>query len=184
MIISPARTPARLAGEPSKGAMITNVDGLVLDLRNNPGGMLQAAIDVSCNWASGVTLVIMEPRDEEPKHFSCKWRSPLSSMPTVVLTNKGSASASEIVTGALQDHEKAYVIGETTYGKGSGQSVFDYPSGAQLRLTTFLWLTPKGRSINKTGLDPDEEVKADPKDLAAGRDVQMDRALGYLTTGR
>ena len=84
---------AQLVRQAADEAIALKVDGLVLDLRNNPGGMLQAAIDVSCNWASGVTLVIMEPRDEEPKHFSCKWRSPLSSMPTVVLTNKGSASA-------------------------------------------------------------------------------------------
>lgn len=175
---------AQLVRQAADEAIALHIDGLVLDLRNNPGGLLQAAIDVSCNWASGVTLVIMEPRDGESEHFSCKWRSPLSSMPTVVLTNKGSASASEIVTGALQDHKKAYVIGETTFGKGSGQSVFRYPSGARLHLTTFLWKTPKGRSINKTGLKPDEELKADPKDLAAGKDVQMDRALGYLTTGQ
>lgn len=175
---------ALLVRQAANEAIVLRVDGIVLDLRNNPGGLLQAAINVSCNWASGVTLVIVEPRDEKPTHHSCQWRSPLSSMPTVVLTNKGSASASEIVTGALQDHGKAYVIGETTYGKGSGQSVFNYPSGAQLRLTTFLWKTPKGRSINETGLKPDEELKADPKDLAAGKDVQMDRAIGYLTIGR
>lgn len=165
-------------------AIASNLDGMVLDLRNNPGGSMQAALDVSCNWSTGKTLVILEPRGEEPKHYSCEWVSPLASMPTVVLTNKGSASASEIVTGALQDYKKAYVIGDTTFGKGCGQSVFNYPSGAQLRLTTFLWKTPLGRSINESGLEPDEKLKADPKDLAAGKDVQMDRALGYLTTGR
>lgn len=173
-----------LVRQAANEAIALDIDGIVLDLRNNPGGLLQVAIDVSCNWASGVTLAIMEPRDGEPNSLSCQWQGQLSSMPTVVLTNKGSASASEIVTGALQDHKKAYVIGETTYGKGIGQSVFRYPSGAQLQLTTFLWKTPKGRSIHEIGLKPDEELKADPKDLAAGKDVQMDRALGYLTIGR
>ena len=126
----------------------------------------------------------MAPRDDDPEPIGCNQAETLGSMPTVVLVNKGSASASEIVAGALQDHGRARVIGETTFGKGVGQSVEDYPDGAQLRLTTFQWLTPKGRSIHKTGITPDEVLKADLDDLKRGKDVQLDRALEYLTTGR
>jgi len=168
----------------SQEALAAKVDGMVIDLRNDPGGLLDQAINVICHWSAGVPLVYAEPRGEPRQALGCKAGDTLKNMPTAVLVNKGSASASEIMAGALQDLGKARVIGETTYGKGCGQSVFEFPDGAQLRLTTFLWKTPKGRTIDKTGITPDEVLKAEPADIRAGKDVQLDRALQYLSTGR
>jgi carboxyl-terminal processing protease len=165
-------------------ALESHVDGMVIDLRNNPGGFMNAAIEVSCHWAANVPLVIQEERGEEPKFLACRGPDRLKDMPTVLLVNKGSASASEIMAGALQDHAKARLIGETTYGKGCGQSVIKYDDGSQLRLTSFLWKTPKGRSINKTGITPDETVAGDPKEIVKGHDAQLDRALQFLSNGK
>lgn len=176
---------AKLFDQAADEAKAANMNGMVVDLRNNPGGYLKSAIAISCNWVTAGPIVIMEPRDEPPQPLNCEAvDGTLWDMPTVVLVNKGSASASEIMAGALQDYGKAHVIGETTYGKGCGQSVIKYPDGAELRLTTFLWKTPKNRSINKTGIAPDETLKADADDVAHGKDVRLDRALKYLTDGR
>lgn len=162
----------------------SGVDAMVIDLRNNPGGMLHVARNVVCNWIAEKPFVIEEPRGESPRPRGCNRLAPLQDMPTVVLVNKGSASASEIMTGALQDYKQAYVIGEQTHGKGCGQSVIDYADGARLNLTTFLWKTPKNRSIHETGITPDEILKADPDDIEKGKDVQLERALQYLTGGK
>jgi len=175
---------SQLFGQAAAEALLSGVDGLVLDLRNNPGGLLGAAINVSCFWASGVPIVIMEKRGEEPRPFSCDMTAILHDMPTVVLVNKFSASASEITAGALQDHGKARIIGEKTYGKGCGQDVYSYDDGSELHLTTFLWKTPSGRTIHKSGITPDEILEADPEDLAEGEDIQLDRAIRYLSEGR
>jgi carboxyl-terminal processing protease len=123
----------------------------------------------------------MEPRGEPPDVVVCDSIAPLRSMPTVVLVNGGSASASEVVTGALQDYGKARIIGDKTFGKGCGQIAIDFPDGARLVVTTFLWKTPKGRGIQDIGLTPDELLIADPMDLAAGKDVELERALQYLS---
>ncbi len=97
-------------------------------------------------------------------------------MKTVVLVNGSTASASEIVAGALQDYEKATVVGETTYGKGVVQNLFDFNDGSKLKVTTASWYTPKERSINKTGIEPDVKVERSYEDINAMRDPQMDKA--------
>jgi len=156
-------------------------DGLILDLRNNPGGWLHTAVKVSSAWIEGRKPVVeTRPRYGEPEVALSTGAARLADMPTVVLVNKHSASASEIVAGCLQDYGKARLIGETTYGKGSGQQEFKLSDGSVLHLTTFLWYTPSGRSIQKAGIVPDETVTAVPEDLKKKKDAQMSRAIQYL----
>jgi carboxyl-terminal processing protease len=135
--------------------------GLVLDLRNNPGGVLEAAIDVADAFLSDGLIVrgsgrVRQARFEQYAHAG----DSLESVPMIVLVNGGSASASEIVAGALQDHHRARIVGERTYGKGSVQTVVPLGEGSAIKLTTSRYLTPSGRSINGTGIDPDVVVQA------------------------
>ena len=157
-------------------------DGVILDLRNDGGGLLGSAVKMVCRWKSGGTIVTVKAIGEPAQNLTCDGPALFSDMPTVVLVNGFSASASEVVTGALQDFGKARIIGEKTFGKGCGQNDKMYTDGSILRLVTFLWFTPNGRSIHKTGLMPDEVVVANPDDLDKGIDVQMERALQYLST--
>jgi len=155
--------------------------GVILDLRNNPGGYLVAAVRVASAWIEGRKAVVeTRPRFGDPEVALSTGAALLANMPTVVLVNKGSASASEIVAGALQDYGKARVIGETTYGKGSGQQDFPLADGSVVHLTTFLWYTPNGRSIQKDGIEPDETVVNRPQDLKKKKDAQLIRAIRYL----
>lgn len=157
------------------------MEGLIIDLRDNPGGSVDSVVNVVCNWAPDGPVVVMEPRRGKSDQIGCRNASGLlKGMKTAVLVNDGSASASEIMAGALQDYGKARVFGEKTYGKGCGQSVVDYPDGSMLKLTTFLWKTPKGRSIDKTGIEPDEKAENTAKDEAAKRDVPLERAKKWL----
>ena len=135
--------------------------GLVFDLRSNPGGVLEAAIDVADAFLSDGLIVrgsgrIRQARFEQYAHAG----DALESVPMIVLVNGGSASASEIVAGALQDHHRARIVGERTYGKGSVQTVVPLGKGSAIKLTTSRYLTPSGRSINGTGIDPDVVVHA------------------------
>lgn len=156
--------------------------GIILDLRNNGGGYLEVAVDVLSEFLSGQrTAVIIRERNgskEDQKLTNGKAR--LDKVPLVVLVNHGSASASEIVAGALQDHKRATVLGEQTYGKGSVQEVEPLQDNASLRYTVALWFTPLARSINKEGIVPDRVVKIDESDVKKGRDPQIDAAIQYL----
>jgi carboxyl-terminal processing protease len=105
-----------------------------------------------------------------------------TSVPMVVLVNGGSASAAEIVSGALQDNGRAILIGEKTFGKGSVQSVESLPGGASLRVTIAHWFTPKGVNINKAGISPDIQVTLSDADASAGKDPQLDKAIEYVTS--
>ena len=130
--------------------------GLVLDLRNNPGGVLSAAVAVSDAFLDEGTIVYTEGRMEDAKlTFSAKGSDVLEGTPLVVLVNAGSASASEIVAGALQDHRRAVIMGEKTFGKGSVQTVLPMDNGSALKLTTALYYTPSGTSIQARGIVPD-----------------------------
>ncbi len=134
--------------------------GLVLDLRNNPGGVLQAAVEVSDIFISEGSIVSIRGRDEsKEKVFVASTDDQTNGLPVVVLVNGGSASASEIVAGALQDHRRAVVIGTQTFGKGSVQSVLPLSEKHGMKLTTALYFTPDGRSIQAQGISPDIEVK-------------------------
>ena len=130
--------------------------GLVLDLRNNPGGVLSAAVSVSDAFLSEGTIVYTEGRMDEAKlKFSAKGSDILDGIPLVVLVNGGSASASEIVAGALQDHRRAVIMGEKTFGKGSVQTILPLDNGSALKLTTARYYTPSGVSIQARGIVPD-----------------------------
>jgi carboxyl-terminal processing protease len=137
--------------------------GLVLDLRNNPGGLLTQAVRVSDLFLDSGLIVYTEGRIEsqKQKYFSQKNGSWLD-FPIVVLVNGGSASASEIVAGALQDHKRAIVVGTKTFGKGSVQTILPLDDNSALRLTTARYFTPKGRSIQATGIVPDIVVESAP----------------------
>ncbi|MEE8166196.1 MAG: S41 family peptidase, partial [Myxococcota bacterium] len=136
------------------------LSGLVLDLRDNPGGLLNQAVEVADQWLKDGLVVYTQGRDETQRiEYNATSRIVESDYPVVVLVNEGSASASEIVAGALQDHHRAIVLGVSTFGKGSVQTVYPLEGGAGLRLTTALYYTPSGRSIQEVGIRPDLEVR-------------------------
>lgn len=153
------------------------VKKVILDLRGNGGGYVSAAQDLLSLWIDGDVVLNQKSlhyNDSTTKTASGK--AILSDMKTIVLVNGTTASASEIVAGALQDYEKATVVGETTYGKGVVQNLFDLSGGSLLKVTTAEWYTPKDRSINKEGIKPDIEVERSYEDINAMRDPQMDKA--------
>jgi carboxyl-terminal processing protease len=145
--------------------------GVVLDLRNNPGGVLDSAVQVADSFLDQGLIVrgtgrVRQARFEQFAHPGDE----LEGVPAVVLVNGGSASASEIVAGALQDHHRARIVGERTYGKGSVQTVMPLGEGSAIKLTTSRYLTPSGRSLNGSGIDPDVVVhNADPQQQYRGR---------------
>lgn len=163
-----------------RNALLESPAGLVLDLRNNPGGFLDTAVKVTGEWTPNQTVTIEKFSDGKEQNYNASSGGRLSDMPTVVLVNGGSASASEIVAGALKDYGKATIVGETTYGKGSVQDYLEYGDGSALKITIALWLTPKGTSIDKQGITPDIEVKMTPEDFNAEKDPQLDKAVQLL----
>jgi carboxyl-terminal processing protease len=140
----------------SKGA----IKGLILDLRNNPGGLLDQAVKVSDRLIESGLIVSMEGRREDQKmKFYAHPQGTIAHYPLIVLVNGGSASASEIVAGAVQDHGRGILVGTQTFGKGSVQTIFPMKDGSGLRLTTARYFTPNGRSIQAKGILPDVIVK-------------------------
>ncbi|PYM17201.1 MAG: peptidase S41 [Candidatus Rokuibacteriota bacterium] len=172
---------------------------LILDLRNNPGGLLTAAVEVSEKFVEdGKLVVYTEGRiRNQNMRFSAHAKKAYTQIPMVVLVNQGSASASEIVAGALQDYQRAMIVGTQTFGKGSVQTIIPLSDGSGLRLTTAKYFTPKGRSIHGKGIAPDIVVEA-PKEPAGKdrplpnpdpleelkKDVQLQRALDVIKTMR
>jgi len=139
--------------------------GLIVDLRNNPGGFLQTAVQMTGEWLpDGATIVIERSRDKEEQVYRSNGRHRLRGVKTVVLINKGSASASEIMAGALQDHGAATIVGQQSFGKGSVQDFQILEDGSALKLTISEWLTPKNRQINKEGITPDMVIPEFKKD--------------------
>lgn len=137
-----------------------DLSGLIIDLRNNPGGLLDEAISVSDTFLEQGEIVSTKGRIEsQNQRVYAKAGDKLDGKPIVVLINQGSASASEIVSGALQDHKRAVVVGTKSFGKGSVQTILGLPGGAGIRLTTALYYTPSGRSIQAKGIEPDVIVK-------------------------
>jgi carboxyl-terminal processing protease len=140
------------------------LQGLVLDLRNNPGGVLQASVEVADAFLTDADGLIVYTQGRQPSsdlRFVATGTDLVGGAPIVVLINKGSASAAEIVAGALQDHKRALIVGSTSYGKGSVQAVLPLENHHALKLTTALYFTPSGRSIQSKGLHPDLELDAD-----------------------
>ncbi|NOG71497.1 S41 family peptidase [Roseicella sp. DB1501] len=156
--------------------------GLVLDLRNNPGGLLDQAVQVSDEFLDkGEIVSTRARRPEDAQRWNAKPGDIAQDLPIVVLINGGSASASEIVAGALQDHRRAVVLGVKSFGKGSVQTVMLIPGNGAIRLTTARYYTPSGRSIQATGIEPDIEVLAQREQATAGipreREADLRRAL-------
>lgn len=156
-------------------ALAENVSGIILDLRSNPGGLLTAAIDVASAWV-GYDTVVIERTQNEANAFKGLISPRLQGLKTVVLVNGGSASGSEIVTGALQDHGYATIVGTQTFGKGSVQDYQELEDGSAIKITTAEWYTPNGRTINKTGITPDIIVDYTIEEYKQGIDPQYDVA--------
>lgn len=154
--------------------------GVVLDLRNNPGGFLDTAVQMAGYWVDGKPVVTESYSAEKNDVYKARTSPHFSGFKTVVLVNEGSASASEIVAGALQDYKVATLIGMKTFGKGSVQDIKELSDGSAVKLTIAKWLTPNGRSINEKGITPDIEVKITKEDRDAKKDPQIDRALSEL----
>lgn len=160
-----------------------DVAGIILDVRNNPGGYLQTAVDLASNWVETGKVVVTEARSQnEPTLYSSRrFSSRLNGIKTIVLINGGSASASEILAGALQDYKLAELVGEKSFGKGSVQELVNLRGGTAVKVTVAKWITPNGKNLNKEGLHPDMEVKITEDDITKGKDPQMEKALEELT---
>lgn len=151
--------------------------GIILDMRNNPGGFLDRAVSVAGEWIGNDTVVFERDEDGMLTPFDAQGVARLQGLPTVVLVNGGSASATEIVAGALQDYGAATVIGEQTFGKGSVQEYRELPDGSALKITTAEWITPKERSIDEDGITPDVIIEYTVEQFLEGEDPQMDAAI-------
>ncbi|MFA5368423.1 MAG: S41 family peptidase [Candidatus Paceibacterota bacterium] len=158
-----------------------NVDGIVLDLRNNPGGLLDQTIDIASWFLNKGDLVLTEQDRNLNKitHLS-EGPSALLKFPTVVLVNEGTASAAEILSGALRDNRHLDIIGEKTFGKGVVQRVIDLRDSSSLKVTVTKWFTPSGELIQDTGILPTIEVELTEDDLEKNNDTQMNKGLEQL----
>lgn len=157
-----------------------NVKGIILDLRGNGGGYVTAAQDVAGLWLDSKLLVTEKSNNQIVDQVTTGSNAILAGIPTVILVNSSSASASEIVSGALQDYGIAKLVGEKTFGKGSVQKLIDLPNGAELKVTIAKWYTPKGKNINQQGITPDIAASLTQADVDAGQDPQMTAALKQL----
>jgi len=156
---------------------------LVLDLRNNPGGYLESAVDMASFFLPAGKVVVTEDygKSGKPKeHRSRGYDVFNSNLKMVILVNEGSASASEILAGALQDHGKAVIFGRKTFGKGSVQELVPITAETSLKVTIARWLTPKGKSISEGGLSPDVELSSKEMEVREGKDIPLDKAVEYL----
>ncbi len=156
---------------------------LILDLRNNPGGFLTTAIDVSSQFIRSGAIVTQRWNDGRERTYNASGGGLATDLPVVVLVNKGSASASEIVAGAFKDYGRGKLIGEKTFGKGSVQNVHNLSDGSTLHVTNALWLTPLKHEINQQGIEPDIEVTMTDADVRARNDLQLKRAIEFLQKG-
>jgi len=155
---------------------------IILDLRDNPGGYLDVAQDIA-GWflKKGQTVVIEDfGNGREKKEHNSRGPSNFSEFPVIVLINKGSASASEILAGALRDNRDILLIGEKSFGKGSVQQMEDLSDGSSLKITIAKWLTPKGEIITDKGIEPDVKVEMTEEDYKEGRDPQLDKAIELI----
>jgi len=153
-------------------------------LRGNPGGLLDAAVRIGSYFVKEGPIVIERKKDGSERVYDRQGRYLLDDTPLVVLIDAGSASASEIVAGAIQDAGSGKLIGDKTFGKGSVQLPNMLSDGSQLRVTIAHWFTPKNRAIDGVGLVPDITIPLTREDFAAKRDPQLDRAVEYLQTGK
>lgn len=162
-------------------------DKLIIDLRGNPGGYLEAAVDMASWFLPAGKVVVREDfgKKAEPVIYRSKGYDVFNeNLKMIILVNGGTASASEIFAGALREHGKAKLVGEKTFGKGSVQELVKVGEDSSLKVTVARWLTPDGVSISKNGLEPDVEALITEDDLKNGRDPQMDKAIEILIAGK
>ncbi|MGQ9676932.1 MAG: S41 family peptidase [Chloroflexota bacterium] len=179
-ITSFSEPTANLLADKLKPLMDQKPVGLILDLRNNPGGLLDASVDVASQFMSDGVVLYQRDRQNEKKPHPVKKGGLATNIPMVVLINKGSASASEITAGALQDSGRAKLIGEPSFGKDTVQNVHHLSDKSTVRITVSQWLTPKEQDIHEKGLQPDIVVPLTEEDYLAQRDPQLERAQEYL----
>jgi len=154
--------------------------GIILDLRNNPGGYLDTAVAMASEWIKGGPVVLEQFGDGKRNEYNAAGNPQLGDYKTMVLVNGGSASASEIVAGALRDYKKATLVGENTFGKGSVQTIRDLSDGSSMKITVAAWMTPNGDSINEKGLAPQVEVKLTAADVEKNKDPQLQKAVDLI----
>lgn len=171
---------ASLARQAARGFKDQNVRGVVLDMRGNGGGYLTAAQDVAGIWLDNKVVVSERTGDKVTDELKSGSDPILAGVPTVALVNGASASASEIVAGALQDYNAAQLVGEKTFGKGTVQKLLDLGAGTMLKVTVARWYTPNGKNITEEGIKPNQEVVLSAEDANAGRDPQREAAFGLL----
>lgn len=157
-----------------------NPQGLIFDLRDNPGGFLNQSVSIADLFLTENVVLFERNRNGLDQTFSADDGDIAETIPLVVLVNPGSASASEIVAGAIQDHGRGVIIGETTFGKGSVQQVHTLSDGSEVRVTIARWYTPNNNTIEQEGVTPDIEV---PMEFGAEDDIQLERAIEYILTG-
>lgn len=157
--------------------------GMVLDLRNNPGGYLNVAVDLASYFVQANTPVVIEENAQGDKQvIKASYNQSLAKMPVVILINGGSASASEILSGAMRDDRGTLLVGEKSFGKGTVQEIFPLSDGSSIKVTIAKWLTPDGTWINGKGLTPDYTVPITDADIAANKDPQLTKAIELLQT--
>jgi carboxyl-terminal processing protease len=170
-----------LASQKAQELLGQGAKKIVLDLRGNPGGSVDSAIEVASLWVPKDKLVMQEKRgDQVLKTYTADGNNVLKDLPTVVLINAGSASASEIVSGALKDSGVASLLGEKSYGKGVVQAIEPLGDGGQLKVTIARWYRPNGQNIDKKGIEPDQKVTNSDEDVQAGKDTQLEAAQAKL----
>ncbi len=176
-----AEDTSSLASRAAENFKSKNVTKVILDLRGNGGGLVTAAQDVASLWLINKTVVSERTQTgQQLNTLKSGTDAPLSGTQTIVLVDGGSASASEIVAGALKDNGAASLLGEKTFGKGSVQEVKSLGDGGELKVTIARWYTPSGKNIHGQGIAPDTEVKLSDEDIKAGRDPQKDAAITAL----
>jgi carboxyl-terminal processing protease len=163
------------------GLLKSNAKKIIVDLRNDPGGYLETAVDIVSWFTPKGSVVLREEfKDGQKDEYVSRGYSAIADFSVVVLVNKGSASASEIMAGALRDIRGIKLVGEITFGKGSVQEVEKFRDGSSLKVTIAKWLTPSGVSINEEGLKPDFEIEYTDADYNNNKDPQLDKAIELL----
>lgn len=174
---------ALLARQAAADFKAKSVKGIILDMRDNPGGRLDAAIEVSSLWLPKGAVVLQERQNGVVTGTEvASGDNPLQGLPTAVLINEGSASASEITAGALKDNKAATLFGAKSFGKGSVQQIESLSGGSELKVTIARWHRPNGQNIDKKGITPDKEVKRIEDDYKNNRDPQRDAAIMFITS--
>ncbi len=175
---------ANLFRESLRKFVLSGKNKLIIDLRGNPGGYLESSVDMASWFLPAGKIIVQEDfgsKNKKKVYRSRGYDIFKNDLKMVILVNGGSASASEILAGALQEHKKAILVGTQTFGKGSVQELIKITDKASLKITVARWLTPNGISISKEGLTPDVKIKITMEDIKAGRDLQMEKAIEILS---